>query len=241
MKSLTLIVQVNTVSDVYFKEALDTLETIQCLEKVEILNKEGSKVHLGADTVIPFLQRLNLSDFKLGVDRLKYEQQRVSQVPQPLIEAAVKRGGKTLHPARPLRLLALPEATEGSHCPTLDCLSHIAQSPNGIQMLVIGLQSIKASYWGSTAGGLLAVWKSRRPSESTLQFLAIKELRSPLSFTTQEYNNIAQLLDLMFPRLVSIKPYCGSHENEPYWKDHWWFIEHLRRMYQELRMYRPAH
>ncbi|RXW25136.1 hypothetical protein EST38_g650 [Candolleomyces aberdarensis] len=244
IKSLTLIVQVSILSEFYFKEALDTLETIQCLQKVEILNQEGSKVYLVADTIIPFLGRLNLSDFKLGVDRIKYQKQLAFQ---PLIKAAFKPGGKPLHPALPgPRSLVLPEAIEGSHCPTLACLSHIAQSANGMQMLVVGLKSInlRESFWGSmaeTVGNLLAEWKNRRPSESTLQFLAIKELRSPLSFTTQEYNDIAQLLDLMFPHLISIKPYCEAHENEPYWKDHWWFIEHLRRMYQELRMYRPAH
>ena len=69
----------------------------------------------------------------------------------------------------------------------------------------------------------------------------IKELRSSLSFTTRDYNDIAQVLDLMFPRLVSIRPYSDADENEPYWKDHWWFIEHLRLMYKELRMYRPVH
>ena len=75
MKSLALVVKDNVTSETYFKVALDTLETIQCLEKVEILNQEGREVTLRASCIIPFLRRLNLTDFKLDVDRIGYKTQ----------------------------------------------------------------------------------------------------------------------------------------------------------------------
>jgi hypothetical protein len=239
MKSVTLIVQGHISHERYFKKLVDTLEAIQCVEKVEILDQEGSSDLLWTNTIEPFLERLNLTSFKLGVKRVGYEQNEA-------LGHLLKPGSKALS----LRSMILPDATEDFYCPTLNSLSHIAVYANGLQTLVLGLNTIystdtlgqwDAPYITRPVCHLLSVWKKLPQSQSTLQFLRIKELKNPPSFTIQEYNDIAQLLDIMFPRLVSIRPYSDVDENEPYWKDHWWFIEHLRLMYKELRMYRPAH
>jgi hypothetical protein len=244
MESVTLVLypSLNISSAAYFKEVLDSLETIQCLEKVEILDQEGARIYLGIDCIKPFLERLKLTSIKIGVHRIKYEQ--MLQALGPLF---MQRFGHITHP---LRSMVLPEFIEGSYCPKLNCLSYIAQYANGLQKLSVGLQAVHATgelfrFPGTYAvlgpvDGLLADWKKRPQSQSTLQILRIKELKNPLSFTTQDYNDIAQLLDLMFPRLIAIRPYSDADENEPYWKDHWWFIEHLRLMYKESRMYRPG-
>ncbi|KAJ2933692.1 hypothetical protein H1R20_g3419, partial [Candolleomyces eurysporus] len=235
MKSLTLVIRGGISTSGYFQEALGTLKAVQCLEKVEI-KQEGPIATLMADRFIPFLERLNLSEFELTADRILYQQ---SAVLAPLIETAFTRDNKTLHQTRPLRSLVLPKNTADSDRPTLRCLSSVAQLADGLQNLATGCDSGRSL--DSPPDVLLAQWKTRRPSQSTLLFLAIRDHRNPLSFTNREYKDIAQLLDLMFPRLVSIKPYCEADENEPYWKDHWWFIEHLRRLYKGFRMHGLAY
>ncbi|RXW25132.1 hypothetical protein EST38_g652 [Candolleomyces aberdarensis] len=233
MKSLTLVVGDTSSSD-YFEEALGTLEAIQCLEKVEI-KPQGRTVSVWIEPIIPFLKRLNLSDFELTADRVRYPN---GAALAPLIKEVFTGDNNTLHQTSPLRSLVLPKDTTDADCPTLSCLSCVAQLADGLQNLATGCDS--GRFLDSPLNALLAAWKNRRPSQSTLQFLAIRDHKTPPPFTLQDYNDIAQLLDLMFPRLVSIKPYCEADENEPYWKDHWWFIEHLRRMYKRLRMYESA-
>ncbi|KAF6740868.1 hypothetical protein DFP72DRAFT_951690 [Ephemerocybe angulata] len=78
------------------------------------------------------------------------------------------------------------------------------------------------------------------PSSSKLRYLSIRDTKSPREFNAQEYNDIAQLLDLMFPCLISVTPYSEADMTAPYWKDHWWFIEHIRKMYKELRLLRSS-
>ncbi|KAJ2933628.1 hypothetical protein H1R20_g3418, partial [Candolleomyces eurysporus] len=118
--------------------------------------------------------------------------------------------------------IQLPQAKD----PIPEFLAKAGRALKKLSSLTIDLHF--SSHEVPTVDVLLAKWKTCPPSQSTLRILAIRDHRNPLSFTNREYNDIAQLLDLMFPSLVSIKPYCEADEDKPYWKDHWWFIEHLR-------------
>lgn len=96
--------------------------------------------------------------------------------------------------------------------------------------------SLSVTSTAKQASELLDFERSRKRPKSKLRYLTIRDCRGSAAFTAQEYDDIAQLLDLCFPNLESMKPYADSDIEEAYWKQHWWFIERLRKMYQKLRL-----
>ena len=227
-------------SSEYFKTLAETLKTIPSLKRIDLTEMAGQACTVSYVSALNPLLRLPLVEVRVNLTNIDWD----SNAAQPLIDAVAmyRRGGPIF------RVLGLPCKSIGSYSASLECLSYTAEKAPGLEELSLGLQSNpnsgKATWTQprfATIQSLLAHWKVALPSKSRLQYLAINEQKQLSNFNAEQYNDIAQLLDLMFPRLVSVSPYTEADRTAPYWKDHWWFIEHLRKMYKELRVLRRSY
>lgn len=135
-----------------------------------------------------------------------------------------------------LKHLVLPEIptpTGGIHFREIDALFNIAISFGLLETLTISFNIADVLEWFKIQEeeGLKKEWMTR----CNLRRLVIKDCRPSLVFSAQLYNDLARFLDQAFPNLESIAPYSPSDLKEPYWRDHWWFIEDLRIMRQKVR------
>jgi hypothetical protein len=226
-------------SDDYFKTLAETLEKIPSLKRIDLTETAGQVCTVSRAAALTPLLRLPLVEFRVDFTNVNWNQDAVT----PLINSAFTHRP----PASTLLSLGLPWKSTGSYSSSLWCLSYTAEKAPGLKELSLGLQSnsnSSTSGWTrprfATIQSLLAHWKAASPSKSQLRYLAISEQKQLSQFNAEQYNDIAQLLDLMFPSLVSVGPYSEADRTAPYWKDHWWFIEHLRKMYKELRVLRRS-
>lgn len=229
----------NISSTDYFKTLAETLGKIPSLKRIDLTETAGQVCAVSCLDALTPLLRLPLVEFRVNLTNVNWGTDAIT----PLVNSAFafRVAGSTL------RSLSLPGKSTSSYSASLWCLSYTAEKAPSLEELSLGLQSNPnsgSSGWGrprfTTIQGLLAHWKVAPPSKSQLRYLAISEQKNLSHFNAQQYNDIAQLLDLMFPRLVSVGPYSEVDRTAPYWKDHWWFIEHLRKMYKELRLLRGS-
>ncbi|RXW11958.1 hypothetical protein EST38_g13897 [Candolleomyces aberdarensis] len=132
------------------------------------------------------------------------------------------------------RLLVLPSKWTG-HTPDLASLTRIAPKAQKLQRLGIPIQSdlnppvLKhvSSLISSESGPL----GSQRSDLLHLELCDIRDPEKPSHISPHQYQIIAQYIDKLFPRLVSI----NLHPNSKC-KDFWLSIEQLRLMYKEMRL-----
>ena len=113
---------------------------------------------------------------------------------------------------------------------TLECLGQVSQNAIGLEHLSAVL---RPSFTNDTPGGVsLQEWvtalRGGPRSTSTLQTMVICDGRdASTGMPFEEASNIAQILDLLFPRLVWIKPYQDD-TSQIFWAQRWAYIENLR-------------
>ena len=233
MTVLTLVDNSRTIEgDDYFEPMMATLLLMPHLSDLEV---SGSTPIMKMASILPFCSRLSLHTFRVTVPQVAH---RHHTPLAPIIDACFSNShhGKG---RRLLRYLSLPASMVDSgnftyyYKVNLECLSYVAKEAIGLERLDTGIDT---SIPGGSLSRLLSRWKRGSPSKCTLRLLFIHDVRKPDNFNAQEYDNLAQLLDLMFPQLESIAPYKSPDAADAmYWKSHWWFIEKLRKMYKELR------
>lgn len=184
-------------------------------------------------TLLPILERLSLRDFRVEVPFHSQEPPL-----SPFIREAFKLPPQSRrHTLRWLYLVHAPTGTppadEGI---TLGCLEQVARHGIGLENLSVIL---RPTFSDITPNGMklddwLASLKRGPISMSTLHILKIYDAKDPAVATTfEEANNLAQIIDFLFPRLACIKPF--RDEGGAYWTQRWAFIENLRRMAQAAR------
>ncbi|KAJ2927687.1 hypothetical protein H1R20_g9419, partial [Candolleomyces eurysporus] len=114
----------------------------------------------------------------------------------------------------------------------LPFLTSVAENDIGLERLSaeLGLETLK----GPEVSDLLSEWRKAPPSRSTLRYLDIL-YTSIGNIHGKTYVDMAKLLDLMFPQLISIRPY-DVDEDSPDWRGTWWLIEYLRLGCKERRL-----
>jgi hypothetical protein len=205
---------------------------MRSLKKLEVFGGESTRVaHWNA--VLPLLQQLPLEEFKLDV----FQSPSWTASLETLVDGAVtfrNQTSKNTAVIQPLRALILPSSLKNSFI-TLDCLSTLAEEAIGLEYLAISLKPEGRSSERKAIADLLFAWRTSKRSSCPLKHQAVSQFGQNVVFSAQEYDDLAQLLDLMFPQLASIRPYDGE-KAELYWNQHWWFIERLRKMYKTCRL-----
>lgn len=206
MTSLTVVLSRSINASNYFEPLAKTLAGIQTLRKLELVDEE-LKFSVYASAITPLLTLQSgklLVDFKLdanaiGVDGSQFASWILSIYPDP---------------ASTLRTLHLPGRNDMSTPVTMGSLSKFASSKGiALEFLSVALRSSPDynSHWSSTTfPQLISKWRAMPPSSSKLRYLAIRDTKSTGEFNAQQYNDIAQLLDLMFPSLISVTPYSEA-------------------------------
>ncbi|KAJ2921273.1 hypothetical protein H1R20_g15819, partial [Candolleomyces eurysporus] len=222
----------------FFASTMISLSKMRSLKKLEVFGGSTTRVaHWNA--MLPLLQQLPLEEFKLDV----FQSTSWTASLESLVDGAVTFRGQTSKNTtaiQPLQALTLPSSLKNSFI-TLDCLSTLAEEAIGLEYLAISLKPEGRSSGRKAIADLLFAWKTLKRSSCPLKRLAVSQFGSDVVFSAQEYDDLAQLLDLMFPQLTSIRPYDGE-KTQPYWNKHWWFIERLRKMYKRCRLNQlPSH
>lgn len=235
MTSLTLTLSANITSEGHFKPLAHSLRQVSSLKSITLAEGNGSSVIVkDAKSIAPLLS-LPIEELHVGLSTISW--------PGPFSSASVIISPALSQRPFPIQSITLPKKIDALPF-ILPHLSEIATSLPMLERLTLGLSSqtqVRALNltWGAfpSTSELLTHWGvSQAPSSSRLRHLSIYEQKPLDEFNTQQYNDLAQLLDIMFPQLISITPYCESDREAPYWRDHWWFIEHLRKMYKRIRL-----
>lgn len=242
MTSLTLNLRTDISFDTFFQELLEVAVKVPSLKRLT-LEEKGSNIRVRVAAAILRLLELPIEELHVNLSSINWPYSPLTRqfCPSSPCVRDLLSGSSTI------RLMTLPPIPEEDSF-TLQYLSDLAHS-SALESLAIGLVSRtehKLRLFGggtltqgdfSTISALLQHWKTDEPpSRSRLRHLAISEHKPLSEFNTQQYNDLAQLLDLMFPHLESITPYRDADKDSPYWKHAWWFIEHLRKMYKRIRV-----
>ncbi|KAJ3547751.1 hypothetical protein NMY22_g1536 [Coprinellus aureogranulatus] len=238
---LTLSLSSHVASELAFKEVASSLANVSSLTKLQLVEKAGRKISIQEARSLAPLLSLSLQELHINLTSIAWPLGTASSF---MMSALM---GRPQRPLLDIRSLTLPAYLDG-HPFILSNLSEIAKGLPMLEHLTLGLESrtqIESGWfkWGlfPEISGLLHHWKTcRSPSPSRLRHLSIYEQKPLNEFDNHQYNDLAQLLDLIFPHLVSITPYHEEDREAPYWKEHWWFIEHLRKMYKRLRWLETA-
>ncbi|KAJ3511288.1 hypothetical protein NMY22_g15693 [Coprinellus aureogranulatus] len=208
---LALAVSEHISSTDYFKGLAETLTNITSLKVIDIIDADGCTCNLANPSALNPLLKLPLVELRVKLVNATWSSSdtlvSLSNTAFPLLQL-------TTRPT--LRSLTLPPKGSG-YIPTLACLSHIAEKGILLEELLLGMQSVSNNgTWAQkafpTIQSLLMRWRISSTPKSQLRHLAICEQKSLTQFSAEQYNDIAQLLDLMFPRLVSVTPYCELTE-----------------------------
>ncbi|KAJ2921242.1 hypothetical protein H1R20_g15852, partial [Candolleomyces eurysporus] len=242
--TFSLVNSVQSGSD--FTEALDTLSTTKSLRTVEI---NGYNQYLPAASITPFLHRLQLEEFHVNTRALKHTvgEEPGFQILQSLAQAVVA-SDSTEHYLKRLTLPIWRETVDsnGHPCeaepscyPQLSRLLHVAQHIKGLEHLSISIDSSTPGPNNENVTSMIQNWKEP-DTPSSLRYLEIAEMRkSEKSFAPNEYRDIARLLDMIFPNLISVAMIKDERLSNQ-WDEHWQLIEEYRRMRRTIRLDRGS-
>jgi hypothetical protein len=209
------------------------------LKAVRRVDIEGSSSRIARASARPFLQRLQLDEFHLqkvhGFLRTGDEDDWKMQ---SLLNTASSNGR--------LRRLTFPISDEIGNrdswgnvaiinWPGLSFLLYVAQRVQGLEHLSLSLDSTAQGRNEDTVSTMIQNWTNPSGSSSTIRYLDIAEKRDS-NFKPNEYRNIARLLDLIFPNLISVK-IVKTPQAPTDWNEHWQLIEEHRQILKSLRLY----
>ncbi|KAF6754257.1 hypothetical protein DFP72DRAFT_899778 [Ephemerocybe angulata] len=159
--------------------------------------------------------------------------------------------GKLVHNRPALKSLSLSSRSRsgGYQGIPLTCIQHIANDGREINHLALEfLPLLCPNQIGeprSIVADILRGWlrqlrSTNYKSRSKLRTLAIRERTydsfSRASLSVEQGNALAQILDILFPSLESIRPFVDSEATYWYWSGRWLEIETLRKTYKALRL-----
>ncbi|KAF6754258.1 hypothetical protein DFP72DRAFT_899780 [Ephemerocybe angulata] len=219
----------------HFASYVKAMKASPSIKNLDLLSggNRGPVIIDDLDAILPFLGP------DLALQSLKFGNMYLSRRPDmtdPFLQLCKQRSALSKIPSS-LRSLTLPAfSTPG---PTrFFQRSSIEIFP--VLAICLNLESLSLSVTSTPEQASKSLNSQRNLKQpkrlSKLRYLAIRDCRESATFTAQEYDDIAQLLDLCFPILETMKPYVDSDIEEAYWKEHWWFIERLRKMYQKIRV-----
>ncbi|RXW22623.1 hypothetical protein EST38_g3246 [Candolleomyces aberdarensis] len=219
-----------------FSESLDTLSTLELLKKVEI---EGyPNQYVTVSSVVPFLQRLQLEELHLQ-KMWGFRQEQGEQSAYHIVQGLVDEISSNSR----LRCLSLPiwrsrsSGYDAIKYHPVSCLLYAAQHAKGLQRMSLSIDSAAQGPNGETVTSMVQNWTNPGGS-SELRYLEIAEMRDS-NFTPNDYRNIARLLDLIFPNLISVTM-IKNPQLSPQWEEHWQLIEEYRQMQKSLRLYQGS-
>ncbi|KAJ3528425.1 hypothetical protein NMY22_g9417 [Coprinellus aureogranulatus] len=212
-----------------FTAVAHTLSEIPTLKGLRISSRHT--VIKNTATLLPIFERLSLRDIRIEVPFYSQEPSL-----SPLIQEAFKQPRRNT-----LRRFYLAHTPSGPAAAdegiTLTCLEQVAKHAIGLETLSVIL---RPSFCETTPGGLkLGDWLASlrtagSPSSSTLRVLTVYDAKDPsVAMTFEQANHLAQIIDVLFPSLVCIKPF--RDEARAYWTQRWEFIENLRSVAQATR------
>ncbi|KAH6902043.1 hypothetical protein BKA70DRAFT_1435637 [Coprinopsis sp. MPI-PUGE-AT-0042] len=132
---------------------------------------------------------------------------------------------------RNLRILVLP--FQMPHPFSMKTLRYIADNAIGLESLSICIDSSLELHLNEPMGPTDAA--TNLVSHSTLRHLRICDQRQSGTFHPTEYRYLAEYLDTIFPNLESLSVHKDSRGDGGFHKDHWDFIEYLRRELKTIR------
>jgi hypothetical protein len=240
--SLTLTLSNDITSPIQFKNMVNSFGRLPSskLKQIKLSEKKGRKVNIKDPNALGPLLSLPIDELQIDLSSIAWPFGSLNGLLMSALLVQIKR-------PLTIRSITFPLATDAGPF-ILPYLADIATQLPMVERLAGGIHSTTQIStgifkWGTfpEISGLLHHWKtSQPPSRSSVRHLAIYEQKPLTDFNIEQYNGLAQLLDLMFPQLISIEPYTEADRAAPYWKNHWWFIEHLRKMYKRLRVYETA-
>jgi hypothetical protein len=218
-----------------FAPVIESLSKMTTLQFIKVHTNDGGSMNVA--TVLPFLLQLSLQGLTIELPILS-----AGPPLRPLIEAAFTGRLSDSRPAtlKRLNLAHAVQVADGVRLNdgiTLECISQVSQNAIGLEHLSAAL---RPSFTSSTPGGVsLQDWvtalRGVPRSTCTLQTMVICDGRdASIGTPFEEASSIAQILDLLFPRLVSIKPYQDD-TSQVYWTQRWAYIENLRLSYKAAR------
>ncbi|KAJ2929307.1 hypothetical protein H1R20_g7785, partial [Candolleomyces eurysporus] len=203
-----------------------TLLSTRTLKRVTLQSNQSSTGILGS-AILNFFKAVRLEDVTINIERLEETDDSFFG---KLLDTV---GGFQLHASQHLlRSLVLPPGWTGKP-PDLSSLTQIAQKAPTLQRIGIPIHSelhppILQHITKLISSGPLG------PERSNLVHLELCDTRDPEKsshISLHQYQIIAQYIDMLFPRLVSI----SLHPNSKC-RDFWPWIEQLRLMYREMRL-----
>lgn len=223
-----------TVED--FTAVVDSLSSIQTLRAVQISSAKSS--WMTAASCQPFFSQLSLQDCHIDIP-LRSEEPPL----RSLIQQASSQG--TTNPQwdrlKGLHLIHARNRSGGIREDdgiTLECLNYISQDIASLEKFSGVLRPTFTIETPNRTALVewLAVLRGGPQSSSALHTLTVYDTRNPsLGTTFEEASNLAQILDLLFPRLEVIRPY--QDDTAPaYWSQRWAFIQHLHKTYKAERL-----
>ncbi|KAJ3550603.1 hypothetical protein NMY22_g370 [Coprinellus aureogranulatus] len=216
--SITLYLHSTDTNDDAFSEAIGTLATLPSLRNMELRQGSLDGIYVPHLSLIPFLQRLNLEEFRVHIWGLSV--------------------GSDLSAGQDIVDL---RGSSGDIDTTPLCLA-LRKSPRrvpGLEHLALSIDSSIAGQNGETLQSLLDKC-SGLGSTSGLRHLQLADTRQRNTlFTPTQYRNLARFLDTLFPNLESVSM-MDSPFRDKNWDEHWTVVEEIRRDLKELRLYRSG-
>lgn len=236
------IVNVDGPSGLLSRTMIRRLASIPTLKRFDL---EGGSI-AGTGVFLPIVQSFALEELRINVDQ--------NQQPDPfaLVKAARDRQPPTL---KSLSVCCRRDAITpgwGVEQPAVGakftCLQHIAEDVKpGVVHLALELlpSSMQAAWEGLTeghtpaefvSGWLRDLRKYNFVPTSVLRTLAIRVpgWKTPVSLQTVQ--DLAHILDIIFPSLEEIRPFVDEEYRESYWTGEWSHIEELRKFYRKRRL-----
>lgn len=213
-----------------FSDALATLESATALEQVRFRPDSNKAIAISSPAITPVLRSLDLLSLEIHTDHSDLDCDGICV----LIDAAFKKNMGLEERRQPrLRCLRTPSAVWNHEVkyPSLSTLAYVSEHAQGLERLCLLIDSSKIGSGHESISSLISSFPGAVPC--ALKYLEIIDHRNTSeSFTPLEMQNIAKLLDALFPNLEEV----ALHEEELDWPEQWGVIEELRRMRKALRM-----
>lgn len=227
----------------YYAAAADTLSNAARLVKLDITSRQGPIDEPLA--IIPLLARLR------PLQEVRIKAGLIIDAGSRLLPAIASEVFKSAPSSPPCAITDLSIHSTGgcssmfSSGPVfgagLQCLHAIARDAHCLENLSVDL----APNFSNTTPGILdatswvSVLRRSWTSSSNLRLLSVDASRDPdtsmgvIGF--EEADTLAQIMDILFPSLLAIKPHKSGDKHLPYWKHHWAHVERRRKKYQRQR------